>query len=280
MADALKSFSVAVPTMGRTSELATLLGSIAASSVMPEKIIVVDQNGDDRLVPVIAGFPNLPIAHHRVNFRGLSAAKNFAAQVCESEVLFTPDDDCRVFPATFAMALDELARTKADVVFGKCTDENGGDAIVVYRKEAGWLSLQQIDGMFVEPATAVRVSVVREIPFDETLGVGTFHGAEEGLDWVLRLLAAKKRLYFQPSVEFFHPRTITDHGSSQAVRRVFSYRCGFGRLCRKHGLWGRYLKRVALVSGGIVAYAAVDRSKARYYLAELAGLIAGATVDP
>jgi GT2 family glycosyltransferase len=280
MADALESFSVAVPTMGRTTELAALLSSIAESTVLPEQIIVVDQNADDRLVPVIAQFPNLAVAHHRVNFRGLSAAKNFAARVCGSEVLFTPDDDCRVSPATFATALAELGRTRADVLFGKCTDDNGADAIVVYRKEPGWLSPQQIDGMFVEPATAVRTSVLREIPFDETLGVGTFHGAEEGLDWVLRLLAARKRLYFQPAVEFFHPRTITDHGSAQARRRVFSYRCGFGRLCKKHGLWGKYFKRVARVCGGIVAYAAVDRSKAKYYLAELAGLIAGATVEP
>lgn len=280
MADPLESFSVAVPTMGRTSELEALLSSIAESTAVPDRVIVVDQNGDDRLDSTIARFPNLPIMHQRVDFRGLSAAKNYAARICESTVLFTPDDDCRVFPSTFATALEELARTRADVVFGRCEDENGADAIVAYRKEPGWLSQQQIDGMFVEPATAVRTSVLREIPFDETLGVGTFHGAEEGLDWVLRLLAAKKRLYFQPDVEFFHPRTITDHGSPQAVRRVFSYRCGFGRLCRKHRLWGKYFRRVALVSGGIVAYAAVDRSKARYYLAELAGLIAGAIVEP
>jgi Predicted glycosyltransferases len=280
MADALESFSVAVPTKGRTTELTALLASIAESTVMPDRIIIVDQNDDDRLASVVAGFPKLPIMHHRVSFRGLSAAKNFAARVCESEILFTPDDDCRVFPSTFATALTELASTRADVVFGKCVDENGADAIVAFKKEPGWLSPQRIDGMFVEPATAARTSVMRETPFDETLGVGTFHGAEEGLDWVLRLLAAGKRLYFQPAVEFVHPPTITDHGSPEAVRRVFSYRCGFGRLCRKHGLWGKYFKRVVVVSGGIVAYAAVDRRKARYYLAELAGLIAGATVEP
>jgi Predicted glycosyltransferases len=280
MVETLESFSVAVPTMGRTSELAALLGSIAASTLMPSQIIIVDQNDDDRLAPILADFPSLPIVHHRVSFRGLSAAKNFAARVCESDVLFTPDDDCKVFPSTFATALATLASTRADVVFGKCIDEGGADAIVAFEKQPGWLSPQKIDGMFVEPATASRTSVMREIPFDETLGVGTFHGAEEGLDWVLRLLAANRKLYFEPAAEFFHPRTITDHGSPQAVRRVFSYRCGFGRLCRKHGLWGKYFKRVLLVSGGIVAYAVVDRSRARYYLAELAGLIAGATVEP
>ena len=134
--------------------------------------------------------------------------------------------------------------------------------------------------MFVEPATAVRVAALREIPFDETLGVGKFHGSEEGYDWVLRLLAAGKRLYFQPKVTFYHPQTISDYGSPEAVRRVFSYRAGFGRLCRKHGLWGKYAKRVALVSGGVVAYSFANRAKARYYVAELAGLIAGISVEP
>jgi GT2 family glycosyltransferase len=280
MADAPLSFSVAVPTMGRTDELAALLRSIGDSTVRPAQIIVVDQNADDRLAPIIAQFASLGINHHRVTFRGVSAAKNYAAKVASSDVLFTPDDDCRVLANTFQTALEELARTGADVVFGKCLDEDGADSIIRYRKEPGWLSPNRLDGMFVEPATALRTAVLREIPLDETLGVGTFHGAEEGYDWVLRLLDAGKRLYFQPAVRFFHPRTITDHGSPQALRRVFSYRCGYGRLCRKHGLWGRYAKRVALVAGGIVVYSIANRRKARYYLAELAGLIAGAIVEP
>lgn len=280
MADAPLSFSVAVPTMGRTNELAALLQSIGDSTVHPVHVIIVDQNSDDRLAPIIAQFSSLGIDHHRVAFRGLSAAKNYAARVASSDVLFTPDDDCRVLANTFQTALEELVSTGADVVFGKCLDENGADSIIPYRKEPGWLSPNRLEGMFVEPATAVRTAVLREIPFDETLGVGTFHGAEEGYDWVLRLLAANKRLYFQPAVRFVHPRTITDHGSPQALRRVFSYRSGYGRLCRKHGLWGKYAMRVALVTGGIVAYSFANRTKARYYLAELAGLMAGVSVEP
>jgi GT2 family glycosyltransferase len=181
---------------------------------------------------------------------------------------------------TFQNALEELRRTEADVVFGKCFDEDGAASIIRYRKEAGWLSRSRLDGMFVEPATVLRTAVLREIPFDETLGVGTFHGAEEGYDWVLRLLDAGKRLYFQPAVRFFHPRIITDYGSPQALRRVFSYRAGYGRLCRKHRLWGKYARRLALVAGGVVAYSIADRTRARYYMTELAGLIAGATVEP
>jgi glycosyltransferase involved in cell wall biosynthesis len=280
MADAPLSFSVAIPNMGRTEELAALLRSIGDSSILPAQIIVVDQNSDDRLTPVIAAAAPLDVEHHRVAFKGLSAAKNYAARVATGEVLFTPDDDCRVFPDTFESALKEIASSGADVVFGKCIDEKGQDSIVKYRAGSGWLTSGTMDGMFVEPATAVRTAVLREIQFDETLGVGTFHGAEEGYDWVLRLLAAKKRLFFQPSIRFYHPRTITDYGSEKARSRVYSYRCGYGRLCRKHGLWGRYAKRVGLVMGGIVAYSVTDRAKARYYMSELAGLVAGATVEP
>lgn len=280
MADAPLSFSVAIPTIGRTDQLAALLQSIGDSTVRPAQIIVVDQNNDNRVAPVIAQFLSLGIDHRRVIFRGLSAAKNYAATVASSDVLFTPDDDCKVLPNTFEAALAELARTGAEVVFGKCLDETGADSIIRYRKEPGWLSPSRMDGMFVEPASAIRTAVLREIPFDETLGVGTFHGAEEGADWVLRLLDAGKRLYFQPAIEFRHPRTITDHASPDAIRRVFSYRCGYGRFCRKHGLWGRYVKRAAVVAAGIALYSIANKGKARYYLAELAGLIAGATIEP
>jgi glycosyltransferase involved in cell wall biosynthesis len=280
MAEGLASFSVIIPTLGRTHELGAFLRSLEGSTLRPQQIIVVDQNSDDRIAPVIAEFPALGIDHQRVAFRGLSAARNHGARAATSDIVFIPDDDCTVLPATFQTALEEMSRTGADAVFGKCLDENGADSVTPHRNNSGWLSRTQMDGMFVEATTAVRASVLREIPFDETLGLGTFHGAEEGYDWVLRLLSAKKRLFFQPAITFIHPRPISDHGSPAAVRRAFTYRSGYGRLCRKHGLWGKYSKRVALVVAGIVVYSVVDRKKARYYLAELAGLIAGATVDP
>ncbi len=280
MGDVDLSFAVAVSTIGRTHEVAALLKSIGDSTIHPVQIIVVDQNPDDRLAAVVAQFPALRIDHRRVTFKGLSAAKNYAATLACSDVLFTPDDDCKVLPDTFRRALDELDGTGADAVFGKCLDENGDDSIISYRKQAGWLSRNRLEGMFVEPATAVRTAVLRDFPFDETFGVGTFHGAEEGYDWVLRLLHAGKRLYFQPAVRFFHPRTIVDYGSPQALSRVFSYRCGYGRLCRKHGLWGKYAARAALVVAGVAVYSIVNRTKARYYVAELAGLLAGATIEP
>jgi len=280
VADETTSFSVAVATAGRTDELADLLTSIERSSIKPTAVIIVDQNADDRLSDILARFPSLGIEHHRVPVRGLSAAKNYAASVASSAILFTPDDDCRVLPDTFQIMMDELKRTGADAVFGRCFDETGADSVTRYVKTPGWLARGRFEGMFVEPATAVRTQVVRQVPFDETLGVGTFHGAEEGYDWVLRLLAADKRLYFQPAAGFFHPRTIVDHGSPTSLRRVFTYRCGFARVCRKHGLWGKYARRIALVSAGIVAYLITDRGKARYYLAELSGLIAGAIIEP
>lgn len=274
------SFAVAVPTVGRTIELATLLQSIDESTVRPAQIVVIDQNCDDRLVPIIAQFPALGVEHHQVRFNGLSAAKNYAARVVTADVIFTPDDDCRVFPDTFRTALEELAVTGADAVFGRCLDETGRDAIVAYRHDAGWLSQRQMDGMFVEPAMAIRTAMLREFPFDETLGAGMFHGAEEGSDLVFRLLVAEKRLYFQPNVIFYHPRTVKDHASSAALRRVFSYRCGYGRLCSKHGFWTKYVRRLAIVTGAILVYAIGDRRRARYYIAELAGLIAGVVVPP
>jgi glycosyltransferase involved in cell wall biosynthesis len=274
------TFSVAIPTKGRTGELTELLRSISQSSLRPSQIIIVDQNDDDRLAGVISEFPDLPLAHHRVDFAGLSAAKNYAARLATGEFVFTPDDDSRVFPSTFESAIDTLAATGADVVFGRSVDGNGNESITRFRQDAGWLARDRIDGMFVEPATAVRTQVLRGTPFDETLGVGTFHGAEEGYDWVLRLLSEQRRLYFEPAITFFHPQTITDYGSSKALRRVFHYRAGFGRLCKKHGLWGKYLGRTALVASAIVVYSVTNRIKLRYYAAELAGLIAGVSVDP
>lgn len=280
MGDQTPLFSVAIPTKGRTKELTALLESISRSSVIPAQVIIVDQNADARLDGVVARFTELPIDHRRVNVKGLSEAKNYAARIASSDILFMPDDDCTVMPDTFQTALDELSRTGADVVFGKCVDDLGADSITRYRRLEGRLTRKQVEGMFVEPATAVRAAVLREIPFNETLGVGAFHGAEEGYDWVLRLLRADKQLFYQPRFILYHPQPVIKHGKPEAIRRVFFYRAGFGRVCRIHGLWGKFAARVLLVIGAIVLYSFSDRAKSRYYLAELSGLLAGISVEP
>jgi GT2 family glycosyltransferase len=49
------TLSVVIPTYGRVAPLARLLASIAAQTVAPDEVIVVDQNAPGFLDEIIAG---------------------------------------------------------------------------------------------------------------------------------------------------------------------------------------------------------------------------------
>ena len=51
-------FSLIVPTAGRTTEVTELLTSIVAQNRNDVELIVVDQNDDDRIVPLLETLPS------------------------------------------------------------------------------------------------------------------------------------------------------------------------------------------------------------------------------
>lgn len=275
----LFSTSVIIPTLGRDAEVDALLLSLQAQTTPPHEVILVDQNGDGRLDAVVARYAQtLPIQHLKVCLRGLSRARNWGAARATGEVLCFPDDDCELFPDTLARGVELLQKTNSDALFGRAADREGHDAVTPFSRDAGRLSPDDYEGRFVDFSVFVRRATWARFPYDETLGVGAFHGAEEGHDQVLRMLHGGAALFYSPEVRFFHPRKVNSHRTRAEIRRVFTYRCGFARLCLKHRLYaklGRRLLSVLLYLGYLTLF---DRRKARYYQAELLGLLAGIVV--
>lgn len=271
--------SIIVPTLGRVEALDALLHSVEKQSYRHFEVLLIDQNASDLLDALVARHKrNFPIRHLKVCLRGLSRARNYGAQHAKGEVLCFPDDDCELFPDTIAKALELMAQTRSDAVFGRSVDRKGSDAVTPFAERAGRLSLEKHEGMFVDFAIFIKAPVCARFPYDETLGVGVFHGAEEGHDLVLRLLKADVPLFYSPDVLFFHPVKVASHRSNEEIRRVFSYRCGLARLCLKHRLYGKLGSRLVKVCLYLVYLALFDRRRARYYLAELLGLLSGITV--
>ena len=86
------SFDLVVATVGRTDELGRLLDSLAAQDYERLRVVVVDQNDDERLAPILAGRA-LQLEHVR-SVRGLSRARNAGLRLIEGDVVAFPDDDC------------------------------------------------------------------------------------------------------------------------------------------------------------------------------------------
>ena len=276
------SVSVIVPTLGRTQDVRDLLCSLVPSTLRPLEIVLVDQNCSDLLDDIVAHFSTgddaLPIRHLKVGLRGLSRAKNYGARMAQGEVLCFPDDDCQLQPETLARGIEFLEDTQGDAIFGRSLSPDGRDAVAPFESAIGRLTRAHHEGRFLDHTIFIKRAVFARAPYDEALGVGEFHGAEEGHDQVLRLLEAGARLYYSPDVIFYHPIKVNTHQSKAEIRRVFSYRCGLARLCLKHRLYAKLFGRLTKVVLALPVLWLLRRGSARYYAAELLGLLSGIAV--
>lgn len=270
--------SILVPTIGRKHELAMLLQSILDAALrFNYEIVIVDQNPLRFLKEVLDQYQNqLPIIHHLVSFNGLSKAKNYGVKVSKGDFICFPDDDCKVFPDTFAKAFQLLENENCDMVFGKCIDDKGADSVLNFQKQQYTLNSKNMLGGFVEATVVCARGIFEKFEFDENMGAGTFFGAEEGFDWLYRILTkTDAKAVFSPEIKFYHPQVILSKGDLSALQRVFKYRCGTAYLCQKHGFVGQYYKRLLLSYGAFLSFYFLDREKSIYYQTEYHALRLG-----
>jgi glycosyltransferase involved in cell wall biosynthesis len=275
--------SIIIPTIGRIVELSELLKSLEmAIQNLTYEIIIVDQNQLGYLDDCLKKFnDNLNIIHHNVSFRGLSKAKNFGVKIAQGNFLTFPDDDCKVFPNSYSKALQLIDCQGIDVVFGRCVDSKGVDSVLKFKNAPYLLNESNMLGGFVEATGVISKRVFEHgFLFDENMGAGCFHGAQEGYDWLYRILSTSNlKAFYTPDVIFYHPQVLMDKGSLQSLKRVFTYSCGTAYLCKKHHFYFKLIIRLTLVMLSLPVYLIFNRKNARYYFAELLGLLSGLVIS-
>lgn len=252
--------SMIVATLGRSRELEALLRSLAAQGRNDFEIIVVDQNADDRLVPVLAGFAgSMTIEHLRTDKKGVCRARNLGAARARGQWLIFPDDDCWYPPDFFARA-DALKKTHpADFYSGRATNAQGhtimGDfaaAAMPIERATIWTTL--IEWMLVVKKSAFDAAG----GFDTAIGPGsgTPWGAYEIQDLALKLLSAGRKGWYDPAFIGHHPEDRSDQTTPAAVAKMRVYSTGLGYVMRKHGYrFSDYLPRLLRPLAGVVVYA-------------------------
>jgi GT2 family glycosyltransferase len=122
--------TVVIPTVGREL-LQGCLDSIAAGTVWPGEVVVVDQGRTDLIVPWISRLRSagLPVAHVRSNESGIAAATNRGFERVATPYVTTTHDDCRV-RADWLETISERVRNVGDaIVTGRVEPE--GDGVVL-----------------------------------------------------------------------------------------------------------------------------------------------------
>jgi hypothetical protein len=260
------SFDLVVATVGRTEQVSTLLDSVAAQAGVRVRVLLVDQNGDDRLASVVAAHDGLEV--ERVTApRGLSRARNEGLARLTADVVGFPDDDCRYPPELLAAVAGRLlAEPELDGVCGRLVDDDGRASP---RWPAGRVRLDR--GTVWHGGSSatmfLRRTLVRRVgEFDTRLGLGagTPWCAGEETDYLVRALDAGAALDFDPALEVRHALRPTDAASRAAEARCSGGAVGF--ILRKHRFPRRTVARMLIRPLGGAAAAALhgDLAGARF----------------
>ncbi len=267
--------SLILATMGRTQELRTFLGHLREQAFRDFELIVVDQNPDDRLVPVLGEWAgSFPILHLRSR-PGLSRARNVGLSRARGAVVGFPDDDCW-YPPTLLAELNRvwaLHPTCGGVVSGI------GWGGVPPRCRPGRCTRRAAWSVVASVCLFVHRDLVTALGgFDERLGLGsgTPWGAGEDVDLALRVLAAGRDLFYEPGVWVGHPE-ITSGRVARSSGRSRAYGRSTGRLLRQHRFssWFHYFRVGRSLCAIAVALARCRRGQAAVGWQQLLGRIEG-----
>lgn len=251
--------SMIVATLGRSRELDGLLRSLAAQERTDFEVIVVDQNADERLEPILAAWADhLEIVRVRAESRGVCRARNAGAAHARGKWLLFPDDDCW-YPADFLACLDRLRAVHPATFYGgRAVNAQGATIMGAFRTEPGPIGRDGIWTTLIEWMMVVRRDAFEAVGgFDEALGpgAGTPWGAYEAQDLALKLLGAGHDGYYDPRFTGHHPDERGDRTSPASIAKMRAYNGGMGYVMRKHGYgFPDYLPRLLRPLAGVAVY--------------------------
>lgn len=275
------SFSLVVATINRTNELGRLLRSLVEQHWRMLDVIVVDQNPDDRLVPLLEEFSGtLNINHLRDSRRGLSRARNTGLLYARRDIVAFPDDDCW-YPANLLRSTARIfeQHSNIDGLTGISRDESGKPSAARWGLSAGPIRRNNVWERAVSVSVFLRRHVVEEVGgFDETLGVGadTLWGSGEETDLLLRALEAGFRLYYDPEIIVHHPSSPRTY-DVVSRSRAYQYGMGMGRVLRKHGYstWFVFYMCLRQLGATVLSLLAWKTGKPLYHWALFRGRFRG-----
>jgi GT2 family glycosyltransferase len=279
-ASATPAIDLVVATVGRTTEPTRLLEALTAQTFRAFRVIVVDQNEDERLAPVLARFTQaLRITHLRAPL-GVSRARNLGLGHVTADLVAFPDDDCWYSPDLLHRVTSFFStHPRSDGIGGRITDERGRTS--AGRPDTG-LGPMTIFNAWKRTALAalfVRRALLERIgQFDESLGpgAGTPWGAGEDLDYVLRSLQAGLTIDYDPTLTIHHPPK-REHTADPDIRQGFDYGAGYGRVLRKSGVpwWFAAYSCVRAFGGAVLSLGRGNTRMARFYWAVGRGRVRG-----
>ena len=226
-------FSLILCTVNRVDVVREYFESLARQQDAPPfEVILIDQNPDERLMPIVKDFQDrFPIRRYTAE-PGLSRARNLGLRYAEGEIIAFPDDDCTYPEQLLENVSESLRRETVDGISILVTDQRGRQSGTVMYRTPRRITESNVWRCGVSISIFVKRAAVGGILFDEELGVGsgTVYGSGEETDFLLNLIHAGRRLEYCPHLTVNHPV----FAGPWSLKRGYLYGSGMGRVLHKH----------------------------------------------
>lgn len=272
------TFDLVLATVGRSGSVTALLRSLQGQTLTALRVIVVDQNDDDLLGPVLADFAPLDILRLRAPSLGLSRARNLALPHLRAEIVGFPDDDC-VYPLDLLERVaSALEGGTATGVVGRTADPAGRPARRRFATIAGRVDRESVWRCGNSASMFLRRDLVHRVgTFDESLGLGSGTAQEQGeeIDYLIRALDGGAQIVYDPDLVVFHDDPPRPAVASRAAAARAGLTVGF--LLARHRYPARTVARMLVrpAGGAVLELARLDTATARSHLATLHGRLRG-----
>ena len=275
--DVVPSLDLVVATVDRTEPLDALLQALGEQTHGDFRVLIVDQNDDDRVENVLSAHRDLEVLHLR-SARGLSRARNVGLAHVGAPIVAFPDDDCLYPPDLLERVARRFGADRGlDGLSGRAA-AGDGRAVGRWPAQAATITPDTVWHTANSHTMFLRRELVERVgAFDEALGLGapTPWSSGEETDFLVRALRLGARIEYDPSLVVTHPLKPVSSAGLVALGRRDGASVGYilGRNAYPPRTIGRMLVRPAL--GALVSLVLLDRTRARFHAATLAGRIHG-----
>ena len=275
-------FSLIVCTLGRVQEVDRLLASLETQTYKEIEVLLVDQNHDDLLDPVLRAHPNLEIRHLH-SAPGLSRARNVGLRLARGGIIAIPDDDCW-YPGHLLMSVSKWLDDNLDFDVLSTIKRSADNAPVGLKwpNSACQVTPENVWDSAISSTIFMRRSVTDRVGlFNEGIGVGApskYQSGEE-TDYLLRALEMGFHIWYEPTLTVHHPPLAS---IARLRKTTYPFALGMGYVLRVHGYSWRVLttRFIRSFGGALFSVCKGDFAQGQIYLSRAAGQLQGYLFGP
>jgi GT2 family glycosyltransferase len=200
-----RDVTVVIPTTGG-AVIDGCLGSIAAGTAWPARLVVVEQGSGSNVATSLEALRGAGVEtlHVRSDQTGIAAATNRGIEAARTPYVAVTHDDCRVDVAWLERLAASMRGAGEAIVTGRVVPEGDGIVLTVKTdsRPATYSSPQRAADVLFPPNMGFPVGIVRRVgPFDEHPSLAT---AGEDNEWAHRALRRGVPIVYDPAAVVAH----------------------------------------------------------------------------